>query len=87
VLAVGYLTAIALFWTIPTSFLSEQEAPGCIAFISSVGQVGSLVAPTLFGYVSDRTGSLAIGASVVAAVLIAGGCAVLSLRFFRINTG
>jgi MFS transporter, ACS family, phthalate transporter len=87
VLAVGYLSAVALFWTIPTSFLSEQEAPGSIAFISSVGQIGSLVAPTLFGYVSDRTGSLTMGASMVAAVLIAGGCAVLGLRFFRLNLG
>ena len=86
-LAIGYLSAIALFWTIPTGFLSDQEAPGSIAFISSAGQIGSLVAPTLFGYVSERTGSLTMGASVVAAVLIAGGCAVLSLRFFRINTG
>jgi MFS transporter, ACS family, phthalate transporter len=87
VLAVGYLSAIALFWTIPTSFLSEQESPGSIAFISSVGQIGSLVAPVLFGYVSDRTGSLAMGASVVAGVLFAGGCAVLSLRFLRPNQG
>ena len=87
VLAVGYLSAIALFWTIPTSFLSEQEAPGSIAFISSVGQIGSLVAPVLFGYVSDRTGSLTMGASVVAGVLFAGGCAVLSLRFLRPNQG
>jgi MFS transporter, ACS family, phthalate transporter len=85
VLAVGYLSAIALFWTIPTSFLSEQEAPGCIAFISSVGQIGSLVAPTLFGYVSQRTGSLTIGASIVAAVLVTGGCAVLGLRLLRPN--
>jgi ACS family phthalate transporter-like MFS transporter len=86
-LAVGYLSAIALFWTIPTGFLSEKEAPGSIAFISSVGQVGSLVAPVLFGYVSDRTGSLTMGACVVAFVLIAGGCAVLSLRFLRPNQG
>jgi ACS family phthalate transporter-like MFS transporter len=85
VLAVGYLSAVALFWTIPTSFLSEQEAPGSIAFISSVGQIGSLVAPTLFGYVSQRTGSLTMGASVVAGVLIAGGCAVLNLRLSRPN--
>ncbi len=85
VLAVGYLSAVALFWTIPTSFLSEQEAPGSIAFISSVGQIGSLVAPTLFGYVSQRTGSLTMGASVVAGVLIAGGCAVLNLRLLRPN--
>jgi ACS family phthalate transporter-like MFS transporter len=87
VLAIGYLTAIALFWTIPTSFLSEQESPGSIAFISSVGQIGSLMAPTLFGYVSQQTGSFTVGASVVAGVLIAGGCAVLSLKFPRLNRG
>ncbi|MGZ5871443.1 MAG: MFS transporter [Bradyrhizobium sp.] len=86
-LAVGYLSAIALFWTIPTGFLSEKESPGSLAFISSVGQIGSLVAPVLFGYVSERTGSLTVGAGVVALVLIAGGCAVLSLRLFRLNHG
>jgi MFS transporter, ACS family, phthalate transporter len=85
VLAIGYLSAIALFWTIPTSFLSGQESAGSIAFISSVGQIGSLMAPTLFGYVSQRTGSFTVGASVVAGVLIAGGCAVLSLKFPRPN--
>jgi ACS family phthalate transporter-like MFS transporter len=80
ILAVGYLSAIALFWTIPTSFLSEAESTGCIAFISSAGQIGSLIAPVLFGYVSDRTGNLALGACLVAAVLFAGGLAVMSLK-------
>lgn len=86
-LAVGYLSAIALFWTIPTSFLSEREAAGSIAFISSVGQIGSLVAPVLFGYVSDRTGSLAMAVCAAALVLIAGGCAVVSLRFLHARPG
>jgi MFS transporter, ACS family, phthalate transporter len=80
VLAIGYLSAIALFWTIPSGFLSEAESAGCIAFISSAGQIGSLIAPVLFGYVSEQTGSLTLGACLVAAVLFAGGCAVLSLR-------
>jgi ACS family phthalate transporter-like MFS transporter len=80
VLAIGYLTAIALFWTIPTSFLSEAESAGCIAFISSAGQIGSLIAPMLFGYVSERTGNLTLGACLVALVLFSGGCAVLSLK-------
>jgi MFS transporter, ACS family, phthalate transporter len=80
VLAIGYLSAVALFWTIPTGFLSEQESAGSIAFISSVGQIGSLVAPVLFGYASDRTGNLALGACLVALVLVAGGCAVVSLK-------
>jgi MFS transporter, ACS family, phthalate transporter len=83
VLAVGYLSAIALFWTIPTSFLSEKEQAGGIAFISSVGQIGSLLAPVLFGYISDRTGSLAIGVAVVASVLTVGGCCVVSLKIFH----
>ena len=80
VLAIGYLSAIALFWTIPTGFLSEKESAGSIAFISSAGQIGSLIAPVLFGYVSDRTGNLTLGACLVALVLFAGGSAVVSLK-------
>ena len=64
VLAIGYLTAIALFWTIPTGFLSETESAGGIAFISSAGQIGSLIAPVLFGYVSDLTGNLTLGVAL-----------------------
>jgi MFS transporter, ACS family, phthalate transporter len=79
-LAVGYLSATALFWTIPTHFLSESESAGSIAFISSIGQIGSLTAPTIFGFVTAQTGSLAAGSYVVAAVLAAGGVAVLTLR-------
>ena len=80
VLAIGYLAAIALFWTIPASFLSEAEAAGGIAFISSAGQIGSLIAPVVFGYVSDQTKSLTPGTCLVAAVLFAGGLAVLRLK-------
>jgi ACS family phthalate transporter-like MFS transporter len=80
VLAIGYLSAIALFWTIPTAFLSEKESAGSIAFISSAGQIGSLIAPVLFGYVSDRTGNLTLGVCLVALVLFAGGCSVLGLK-------
>jgi MFS transporter, ACS family, phthalate transporter len=83
VLAIGYLSATALFWTIPTSFLDEAESAGSLAFISSMGQVGSLIAPAAFGWVTTRTGTLAAGSALVAAVLSAGGLAVLSLRLKR----
>jgi MFS transporter, ACS family, phthalate transporter len=79
-LAVGYLSATALFWTIPTRFLTEAESAGSIAFISSFGQIGSLAAPTIFGFVTAKTGSLAAGSYLVAAVLAAGGLAVLTLK-------
>jgi MFS transporter, ACS family, phthalate transporter len=80
VLAIGYLSAIALFWTIPAGFLSEAESAGSIAFISSAGQIGSLIAPVLFGYVSGLTGNLTLGAGLVALVLFAGGYSVLNLN-------
>jgi ACS family phthalate transporter-like MFS transporter len=80
VLAVGYLSATALFWTIPTTFLTEAESAGSIAFISSFGQIGSLTAPAIFGFVTAQTGSLAAGSYLVAAVLAAGGLAALTLR-------
>lgn len=79
-LAVGYLSATALFWTIPTRFLSETESAGSIAFISSVGQIGSLTAPAIFGFITAQTGNLAAGSYLVAAVLAAGGLSVLALR-------
>jgi MFS transporter, ACS family, phthalate transporter len=82
VLAIGYLSATALFWTIPTGFLSERESAGSIAFISSAGQIGSLIAPVLFGYVSVLTGDLRMGACLVALVLFGGGSAVVSLKGF-----
>jgi ACS family phthalate transporter-like MFS transporter len=86
VLAVGYLSATALFWTIPTRFLTEEESVGSIAFISSFGQIGSLTAPTIFGFVTAKTGSLAAGSYLVAAVLGAGGLAVLALKLPSLRT-
>src|SRR5579864_6953059 len=80
VLAIGYLSAIALFWTIPAGFLSEAEYAGSIALISSAGQIGSMIATVLFGYVFGLTGDLTLGAGLVALVLFAGGCSVLSLK-------
>ena len=80
VLAIGYLSATALFWTIPTSFLTESESAGGLAFISSMGQVGSLTAPAAFGWITTQTGTLAAGSALVAAVLVLGGLAVLSLQ-------
>lgn len=80
VLAIGYLSATALFWTIPVRFLTEAEAVGSLAFISSMGQVGSLTAPIAFGSLASRTGNLTISTGLVAFVLAAGGIAILSLR-------
>lgn len=86
-LAMGYLSATALFWTIPVRFLSETEAVGSLAFISSMGQVGSLTAPIAFGFLASQTGGLTASTGLVAFVLTAGGMAILSLRDLRSVAG
>lgn len=77
IMCVGYLSVTALFWTIPTAFLSGTAAAGGIALISSLGQVGGLTAPIVIGWVRGATGSLSWGMYTVALVLIVGGLTIL----------
>jgi MFS transporter, ACS family, tartrate transporter len=78
----GSWSAIAVFWTQPTTFLTGVAAAGAIALINSVGNLSGFVGPYLIGMIRDRTGSFTgslfglAGSSLVAALLIA----VLAIR-------
>lgn len=74
---IGYLSAVALFWTIPPAYLSGPAAAGGIALISCLGQGGGLIAPVVIGKVNELTGHIAIGLYVVVGVLIIGGLAIV----------
>ncbi len=74
---IGYLAAVALFWTIPPAYLTGAAAAGGIALISSIGQAGGLLAPTVIGWINELTGSLAAGLYVVAAVVVIGALIVI----------
>jgi ACS family tartrate transporter-like MFS transporter len=73
----GSWSAIAIFWTQPTTFLTGIAAAGAIALINSVGNLSGFVGPYVIGMVRDRTGSFTgslyglAGSSLVAASLIA----------------
>jgi MFS transporter, ACS family, phthalate transporter len=69
VMTAGYLAATAMFWSIPTAFLSGSAAAGSIALISSLGQVGGLLAPAALGWLKTYTGSIAPGLWLVAMVV------------------
>ncbi|HJT77272.1 MAG TPA: MFS transporter [Gemmataceae bacterium] len=45
----GMLSMLPTFWALPTSFLSGVAAAGGIALINSVGNIGGLVGPNIFG--------------------------------------
>ena len=47
---VGVTAARAIFWSIPTRFLTGVAAAGGLAFINSIGTVGGFVGPFMMGW-------------------------------------
>jgi ACS family phthalate transporter-like MFS transporter len=74
----GYLGMLSLFWTLPPAYLKPAVAASGIGLISSLGQFGGILAPTVIGLASSRFGSSAIGLYAVAVVSILGGLAVVA---------
>jgi len=74
--AIGFKSASSLFWPIPQAYLDARIAAAVIALINSVGNLGGFVAPTTFGLLEQRTGSIQGGlyglaaTSVIAAIIV-----------------
>ncbi len=68
------------FWPMPSVFLGESAAAASIGLINSIGNLGSLVTPSVIGYFLDRAHSFTPGfLYVIFSLLIAIGL-VLTLR-------
>jgi ACS family tartrate transporter-like MFS transporter len=59
--AAGIYGALAVFWTLPPSFLGGTAAAGGIALINSIANLGGFFGPSLIGWIKDHTGGYAIG--------------------------
>lgn len=82
--AIGYLSCTAIFWTIPASFLSGAASAGSIALISSIGQLGSLSAPTAIGALTAATHDISAGSYLAAGVLACGAVVIaVAMRHTR----
>ena len=74
--AVGFKAASSLFWPLPQSYLDARIAAAVIALINSLGNLGGFVAPTAFGFLEQKTGSIQGGlyalavTSVLAAIVV-----------------
>ena len=79
---IGVTAARAIFWTIPTRFLTGVAAAGGIAFINSIATVGGFVGPSMMGLLKQYSGSYVVGLLAVAAIIFASTLASLSLKFF-----
>lgn len=81
----GITSARAIFWTIPTRFLTGLAAAGGLAFINSVGTLGGFVGPTVMGWLKDRTGSFSSGLFAMAAFLLLATGLAWSLKLFVVQ--
>ncbi|ACB95702.1 MFS transporter [Beijerinckia indica] len=70
--AMGALSTLPLFWSIPTAFLNGTAAAAGIAFINSVGNLGGFVSPYMIGFIRDTTESSNLGMYMLAAFLFLG---------------
>ena len=77
---VGVTAARAIFWAIPTRFLTGVAAAGGLAFINSIGTLGGFVGPSMMGWLKEFSGSYVVGLTAVAAIMIAATIASMSLK-------
>jgi len=77
---VGVTAARAIFWTIPTRFLTGVAAAGGLAFINSVATTGGFFGPSMMGWLKDFSGSYVVGLLAVAAIMLAATAASMSLK-------
>jgi MFS family permease len=77
---VGVTAARAIFWTIPTRFLTGVAAAGGLAFINSIGTLGGFVGPFMMGWLREFSGSYVVGLTAVAVIMIAATVASMSLK-------
>jgi len=63
----GTYAALAVFWTLPPSFLGGSAAAGGIALINSISNLGGFFGPAIMGWLRQHTGGFDAGLGVLAA--------------------
>jgi len=82
---IGVSAARAVFWTLPTRFLTGVAAAGGLAFINSIGTVGGFAGPSMMGWLREFSGSYVFGLAAVAAIMVAAAAASVSLKLVVSN--
>lgn len=68
----GTLSALSLFWGIPSAFPAGTSAAAGIAGINSIGNLAGFVSPYMVGWLNVTTGNPQIGLYAVAACMVVG---------------
>lgn len=70
--AMGALSTLPMFWSLPTAFLGGSAAAAGIALINSVGNLAGFAGPYFIGFMKDLTHSTNTGLYTMAGALILG---------------
>ena len=73
------MTALPLFWSLPTAFLAGTAAAAGIALINSLGNLAGFAAPYAVGWLKDLTSSTNSGVYLLAFFLVLGAALTLSV--------
>lgn len=77
---IGVTAARAVFWTIPTRFLTGVAAAGGLAFINMIGTLGGFAGPAMMGELRQLTGSFESGLLAMSAILLVATLMAASLK-------
>ncbi|MGS0743740.1 MFS transporter [Glaciimonas sp. GG7] len=83
--AVGIMSVLPTFWSLPTAVLGGTAAAAGIALINSLGNLAGFVSPYLVGWLKDMTQSTNTGMFVLAASLLLGALLTLTLPARLVN--
>lgn len=76
-MAIGTRAAVSAFWSLPPGFVHPAALGLVIGSISSIGNLGGVVGPYMFGVIRDSTGDYGVGALVTAAMAFAAAVLIL----------
>ena len=77
VATIGIAAATPIFFTLVSEYLSKATAAGGIALISSLGNLGPAVSPSINGLITQRTGSTTYSMYLVMALYVLAGLLLL----------
>ena len=83
--AMGALSTLPLFWSLPTAFLGGTAAAAGIALINSWGNLAGFVAPYMMGYLKDLTQSTTTGMLIISTMLFIGAALVFLVPAKTVN--
>jgi len=77
--AVGVVTALPMFWALPTSFLGGTAAAAGIALVNCTGNLGGFFSPAIIGFLKTHTGTLNSGLFLVSGCMLASSILIVAL--------